>query len=82
MKLKKTKSDSPILNDKIQEALILFLEKHSPKRVSKSLRKMLIEYLMYEGSIELPHLQEMLADLDGIFELLDAVDTEWQSVKN
>ena len=40
---------------------------------------MLLEHLMYDGARESIFIYDTLFDLDGLFELLDVVEEEWQA---
>jgi len=53
-----------------------FIEYHPAKRLSLNLRKMLLEFLQFDGSIEASYLQDLLYDLDGLFDLLELVQSE------
>ncbi len=50
-----------------------FIEYHSTQRLSQNLRKVFMEFLMCEGATEVSYLQDVLFDLEGLFELLDAI---------
>jgi hypothetical protein len=58
---------------KIADELARFIEYHPAKRVSQNLRKMLMEFLTYEGATEVGYLQDLLYDLQGMFEFLEAI---------
>ena len=58
----------------IPEAFLNFVQYHSPKRLSKNLRNMLLEYLSQDASIESPDLKDLLFDLQGLFLFLDAAE--------
>ena len=68
------KEQKAILSNILQEAFLRFLEDHPANRISKNLRRMLIEYLMHDGATEAIYLQDLLWDLDGLFALLDAAE--------
>jgi len=53
-----------------------FREFHPARRFSVNLRTMLIEFLMYEGAIEARYMQDLLYDLQGLFDLLEAIQLE------
>jgi hypothetical protein len=53
-----------------------FVEYHPPKRLAKNLRSMLLDFLMSEGATEVHYLQDLLHDLDGLFELLDTIESD------
>jgi hypothetical protein len=67
-----------VLNKNMQEAFIHFLEYHPAKRINRNLRRMLLEHLTHQGSIESIYLHETLVDLEGLFNLLDVAEEEWQ----
>lgn len=66
-----------VLNKRMKEAVIRFLEYHPARRMSKNLRRMLVEYLMYQGAVESTYLRETLMDIEGLFDLLDVAEEEW-----
>lgn len=66
---------TPPLNEHVQQEFIRFIKYHPASRLSKNLRTMLLEFLMTEGAMEAEYLQDLLFDLEGLFELLDAVDS-------
>lgn len=74
-----TKIKEPILTKAMQKAFIHFLEHHPAKRISKNLRRVLVEYLMQNEAGQSIYLCEILMDLHGLFELLDIVEEEWHS---
>lgn len=53
-----------------------FYEYHPARRLSRNLRSMLLEFLMYDGSAEAEYLRDLVIDLDGLFTLLDAMEEE------
>lgn len=55
-----------------------FYEYHPAKRLSRNLRSLLLEFLMYDGSAEAEYLRDLVIDLDGLFTLLDAMEEEAQ----
>jgi len=66
----------PIIGKAVQEELGRFREYHPVNRFSRNLRTMLIEFLMYDGAIEANYLQDLLYDLQGLFELLEVIQLE------
>ena len=60
----------------LQEELRRFMEYHPPHRLNRNLRKMMIEYLMQESALEELYLKDLLYDLQGLFELCDAMEME------
>ena len=71
------KAKEPVLSKILLEAFVHFLEYHPAKRVSKNLRRMLMEHLMQNEAGESIYLYETLKDLHGLFELLDVAEEEW-----
>jgi hypothetical protein len=84
--IKRKRQDSvqkkPVLEKAIQEALIQFREYHPVSRLSRNLRTLLIEFLMYDGAIEADYLQDLLYDLQGLFELLETIQVESERERN
>ena len=68
-----------LISTALQEELVRFVEYHPPRRLNRNLRKMLLQYLLHEGSLEEFYLQDLLYDLQGLFELIDALETEGKS---
>lgn len=68
------KANKPALSKAMQEAFVHFLENHPAKRLSKNLRRVLLEYLMQNEAGQSIYLYETLMDLHGLFELLDVVE--------
>ena len=60
----------------VQEAVVHFREYHPVDRFSRNLRTLLIEFLMYDGAIEANYLQDLLYDMQGLFELLEVMALE------
>ena len=65
-----------LMSSALQEEFLRFVEYHPPRRLNRNLRKMLLEHLMHEDSLEDLYLQDLLYDLQGLFELFDAVELE------
>ncbi|HLT71443.1 MAG TPA: hypothetical protein VKZ75_02270 [Cyclobacteriaceae bacterium] len=69
------KKDVPTpLTDDLREEFRQFLDFHSAQRLSKNLRKMLLEFLSNDGALETVYLKDLLYDLDGLFDLLDVIE--------
>ncbi len=66
----------PMVGKAVQEELVRFTEYHPVSRLARNLRTMLIEFLMYEGAIEANYLQDLLYDLQGLFDLLEVIQLE------
>lgn len=67
-------SEQPTLSPHVQEAFIKFIEKYPARRLSRNLRNLLLEFLMYDGSNEAPYLQELVVDMQGLFQLLETLE--------
>lgn len=65
-----------IISKTIIAELRLFIEDHPPKKFSRNLRSMLLEFLIYDGAIEANYLKDLLYDLEGLFMLLEAIIAE------
>ena len=76
-KMSKKKAGSPVkLTMSIQEELLRFMEFHPAGRLSRNLRSLLIEFLMFDGGTEAVFLRDLLYDLMGLYELLDCIERE------
>jgi len=53
-----------------------FVEYHPAREFSITLRKMLLEFLMREQAVESVYVKDLLYHIDGLFDLLDAIDRE------
>jgi hypothetical protein len=60
----------------LQEEFARFMELHPANRFNRNLRRMLFDYLMHESSLEDFYLKDLLYDLQGLFELFDAIEME------
>lgn len=65
-----------MVSQKLLEQFERFYEYHPARRLSRNLRSMLLEFLMYDGSAEAEYLRDLVIDLDGLFTLLDAMEEE------
>jgi hypothetical protein len=77
-KTKKVRFDQQTLSPELQEAFINFLSHHSAKRLSRNLRRMMMEHMMYERAGQSLHHYETLEDLHALFELLDVAEDEFE----
>jgi hypothetical protein len=70
--------DSPraIISQELLEQFERFYEYHPARRLSRNLRSLLLEFLMYDGSAEAEYLRDLVIDLDGLFSLLDSMEEE------
>ena len=64
------------ISHELLEQFERFYEYHPAKRLSRNLRSLLLEFLMYDGSTEAEYLRDLVIDLDGLFALLDAMEEE------
>jgi len=71
-------SDGPVLTTQLRKEFLQFLEYHPAKRFSLNLRKMLMDFLMCDGTIESSYLNDLLYDMEGLFDLLDVAQSESQ----
>ncbi len=68
-----TKKLSPTLKHQLRR----FCETHYPDRVSRNLRRMLLDYLDNELQVGIPvYLEELIWQLNDLFELLDTAAEE------
>ena len=78
IKQKANRTEKPVFSDALTEEFVQFMEYHDASHFSRNLRKMLLEFLMREESIESNYLKDLLYDIDGLFDLLDAIRSEAQ----
>jgi hypothetical protein len=71
-----------LLTKKVKEEFERFIEYHPSARFSSNLRRMLLEFLMYDGAIEANYLHDLIYDLDGLFELLEVIQSDSKSHDN
>lgn len=71
-----TNVSTGLVSSALQEEFLRFIEYHPPRRLDRNLRKMLLEHLMHEGSLEDLYLHDLLYDLQGLFELFDAIELD------
>ena len=62
--------DTEVMNEEFKS----FVEFVPAKRFARLLRSWLLEFLMYEGSMEAPYIQDLVSDLDFLFDLLDKIE--------
>jgi hypothetical protein len=74
-----TKNKLPSLSPALTDKVLRFIEYHPAKRFDKNLRKMLIEFLQFDGAVEAMYLNDLLYDLEGLFTLLDAIQEDGES---
>ncbi len=78
---KRTKSARPEIDTSLVDDLARFAELHPARRLSRNLRKMLMEFLTYDGSTEAGYLQDLLYDLEGLFEFLESIQHAQESAE-
>lgn len=61
------------LSAPVAEEFADFVEYHSAEQFRRNLRKMLLDFLMQERSVEYIYLKDLLYDLGGLFDLLDVI---------
>ena len=59
----------------VEQEVLRFMEFHPADRLQKNLRRMLLDFLVYQGSLEAVYLRDLVEDLDGLFELLDVMES-------
>jgi hypothetical protein len=70
----KSKEPKPDYRADMNEEFKEFVEFVPAKRFAKNLRSWLLEFLMYEGSMEVLYMQDLVVDLDCLFDLLDKIE--------
>jgi len=65
-----------MISQELLEQFERFYEYHPARRLSRNLRSLLLEFLMYDGSAEAEYLRDLVIDLDGLFSLLDSMEEE------
>jgi hypothetical protein len=67
-------------NKELGQVLLKFLRYHPAHRLSKNLRGIFLEFLMSNNASQSKHLNDLLPDLEALFELLDAIEKDWADV--
>ncbi|HLT82275.1 MAG TPA: hypothetical protein VKZ86_14705 [Cyclobacteriaceae bacterium] len=62
----------------VEQEVLRFMEFHPAARFRKNLRSLFLDFLMYRGSVEAVYLRDLVEDLDGLFDLLDVMDSAEQ----
>jgi hypothetical protein len=75
-KSQEQKPDQPIVSQNLIIQFLRFYEYHPAGRLSRNLRSLVLEFLMYDGSAEAEYLRDLVVDLDGLFSLLDEMEEE------
>jgi hypothetical protein len=71
-----TKQKLPTLSPALTDEVLRFIEYHPARRFDKNLRKMILEFLQFDGAMEAGYLNDLLYDLEGLFTLLDAIQED------
>lgn len=74
-----TNKKLPALSTALTDEVLRFIDYHPAKRFDKNLRKMLIEFLQFDGAVEALYLNDLLYDLEGLFSLLDAIQEDGEN---
>ena len=61
------------LTREAKRLLSIFVEQHPPQRLSRNLRKMLLHFLMSEGGLMETYNEDLLYDLDALFNLIEEI---------
>lgn len=72
----KLRGGKRVIPDGLMAEFADFVEYHPAREFSITLRKMLLEFLMRERAVESVYLKDLLYHIDGLFDLLDAIDRE------
>jgi hypothetical protein len=70
----KPKESEPDDTAKMNEEFVAFQEFVPARRFARHLRTWLLEFLEYDGSTEAPYLQDLVIDLQFLFDLLDKIE--------
>ena len=65
-----------VVSTVVNSEFLRFIEYHPASRVNRNLRKMLLEFLMSDGVTEAFYFKDLMYDLEGLFELLDTIESE------
>ncbi len=68
--------DEPMLSESLQKMVLEWIGMTPPRRMLRQLRKILISWMLHEQSGFPTDFEEIITDLDGLFELLDAIQEE------
>jgi hypothetical protein len=69
-------SPRPRLSEGLQDEILQWIELAPPRRTLRHLRKMLMAWMLREQSGFPVDFEEMISDLDCLFELLDSIQDE------
>lgn len=69
-------TDTTHISNEVQDALSHFIDTHPTNRVSRNLRKLLVESLQNDAVIEDQNFKEIIYNIQGLFDLLDSIENE------
>lgn len=69
----KDNSEDLVLTKEAKRLLSIFIEQHPPDRLSRNLRRMLLHFLMSEGGLMESYNEDLLYDLDALFNLIEEI---------
>lgn len=64
------------LSKSLQHAFLHFIENYPVKRFNRNLHKMVIAYMIHETYSSSDYMQQLLLDLEGLFDLLESIEEE------
>ena len=82
-KIKRKKKDqgaSSAVSARLMAEFMQFIEYHPAKCLRRNFRKMLLEFLMHERAVESVYMKDLLFDIDGLFDLIDAIEDETEQL--
>lgn len=79
---KANKKNRLTLSESLQEAFLDFIENHPAKRFSRNLHRMVIAHMIQETYSSSPYMKDVLLDLEGLFNLLEAIEEEGLGIEN
>lgn len=74
-------TEGTIVPEHLVAEVMRFIEYHPPSRVSRNLGRMLLQYLTLDDATENLFFKDLIYDLEGLFELLDALQTEREKMQ-
>lgn len=69
-----------LLTKKLETELAYFFESTPPPRLSRNLRRLLTSYLVLQDDGHLMDIEDLLVDMQNLFELLDVASDELTSI--
>jgi HEPN domain-containing protein len=85
IKVSLMKDSKKIITPRFSDEIVKFFSDHPPKRLSRNLRRMLLDHLMDQLDLGPVYLDKLLWDMYYLFELLDVATIEtkgWQYTKD